>query len=246
MHHDLDLGTLSQRDSARAYEQALPELYALERDRLATVNIDVPRTVAIVLAAWARAQPYREQIATLPGLAVARIDALETYALAAWHAHLLSQTDTQRVALRQVTDEARRAYKRMRAVLEYLVAWEFVGGAELGELTAPNGAQQLAGALRLATTLVRAHLANALAHTGVTEADLAAAEMLASRLIAAVGLRAAQPAGERTARLDERNRAFTAMLGAYEELRRGLAWVRHEEGDAAGIAPSVWKRGRQG
>ncbi|WP_437622943.1 hypothetical protein [Sorangium sp. So ce1151] len=77
--------------AAAAFDRVLAEIEALSPDRLIPVNLDVPRVVSRVLGVSPGLVALRPAIAeNLPTFEVALVDRLETYALAAWYAHLLS------------------------------------------------------------------------------------------------------------------------------------------------------------
>ncbi|WP_437654767.1 hypothetical protein [Sorangium sp. So ce1182] len=77
--------------AAAAFDKVLAEIEALSPDRLIPVNLDVPRVVSQVLGVSPGLVALRPAIAEhLPTFDVALVDRLETYALAAWYAHLLS------------------------------------------------------------------------------------------------------------------------------------------------------------
>jgi hypothetical protein len=69
---------------AAAFDKALPEIEALSPDRLIAMNLDVPRVVSQVLGVLPGLLALRPAIAEhLPTFELARLDRLETYALAA-------------------------------------------------------------------------------------------------------------------------------------------------------------------
>ena len=72
------------------------------------------------------------------------------------------------------------------------------------------------------------------ANTSLRMDEVHAAEMLASRMIAATALHQAAPDGGRASRIDDTARGFMVMLRAYGQLQAALAWVRRSRrcGDA--------------
>ncbi len=75
------------------YRQALaavqPELAALSPEQLLPLNLDVLSVVMIVRGAIPESMTYRDRISQPPGFDIAKVDKLETYALALGHAHTL-------------------------------------------------------------------------------------------------------------------------------------------------------------
>lgn len=71
-----------------AFAQVLSELQAIPEAEVLGLNMDLPRAVTIALGALKNIASHREAIASaLPTVDLARLDKLETYALAAAHAH---------------------------------------------------------------------------------------------------------------------------------------------------------------
>ena len=71
-----------------------------------------------------------------------------------------------------------------------------------------------------------------------TSQDLESALRVATRLLRVVGLREQGPAQVAQA-TDERVRAYTLLLSAYDDVRRALAYLRAPQGDADDIAPAL-------
>lgn len=79
-------------------------------------------------------------------------------------------------------------------------------------------------------------------HTHLTKDDLAEAEHAAMRLHVAVTRRDGQ--SEKNPVEDLRNRALIALVRHYEEIRRMVRYVRHYEGDAELLAPTLYQKGK--
>lgn len=76
--------------SAEALALVKPEMEALAPADFAVINIDIPQAVSVVLGVAPHLRSLRPQIAkSLPDHPIATFDKLETYALAAYHAHIL-------------------------------------------------------------------------------------------------------------------------------------------------------------
>ena len=82
--------------------------------------------------------------------------------------------------------------------------------------------------------------------TPVTMADLRDADRLVQRFARALGQRQCGVAPD-AASADLRQRAFTKLVDVYGRVRRAVAFVRYDEGDADVLAPSLWAgRGGRG
>src|ERR1700722_8832767 len=76
--------------AADAFTKVEPELVALAAEALAPITIDLGAAVSSVLAAAPRIREHRDAIAEqLPHHPIGAVDKLETYAQAAWYAHLV-------------------------------------------------------------------------------------------------------------------------------------------------------------
>jgi hypothetical protein len=68
--------------------------------------------------------------------------------------------------------------------------------------------------------------------------ELKDAQMLADRLISAVGEREQTPA--QAIEAERRQRAFSLFVKAYDQARRAISYLRWEQGDVDSIAPSLY------
>jgi hypothetical protein len=79
------------------------------------------------------------------------------------------------------------------------------------------------------------------AHTKLTRDDVTRAQDAADRLRDAVALR---DQGAKTSPVEDyRNRAVTALVRNYEEVRRIVQYVRYYERDSEELAPSMFQKG---
>ena len=75
----------------------------------------------------------------------------------------------------------------------------------------------------------------------MSPADLDEAERLSDQIIGAYALRNHRSAGLATS-LDDRHRAYTVLVRAYDQARRAVTYLRWDQGDAELFAPSLWAR----
>lgn len=220
----------------RAWASVREELEALPRASLAVVNLDVPAAVGRALAHAPAICALRAPIASaLPLQPLADLDLLETYAFAAWFAHVrcLGERPARGRAL---FDEA---IARRRELREACAALARKGLLDRGRLSACRGRLRTAD---VATELVAlcsllAERWDAIARrTALERADVAAACSVGHRLLLALEARPDDAAFE------ARARAFTRFVQAYDACRRAVAVVRRADGDADRIAPSLYVR----
>lgn len=109
----------------------------------------------------------------------------------------------------------------------------------LAQIRSGTGYRDAAFDLLALVNLYRASWSAIEGKTGISLRELELAEILADRLMTAVGVRE-QAVPTRTVAIDERQRAFTLCVGTYEQFRRAVQYMRFEEADADGLAPSLY------
>jgi hypothetical protein len=228
-----------------AYQRLSDEIRAVPDSALVPINIDVPSALATVLGAVPKIQKLKPSMDVLPTFNVGRFDKLQDYALALAHAHTLylaasappqpiEQLVAMGTSLRQV----------LLADASALAARGHVSAQRLKEVRGSTGYLDLAFDLTTLAALMRETWSAVASHTAVQLAELDRAENIAEQILAAVGARR-QTRGAVTASADMRRRAFSLMVGAYDEARRAVGFLRWHDGDADTIAPSLYA-GRTG
>jgi hypothetical protein len=233
------LGTEALLDEA--YARVKPDLDALKLEDLLQVNLDVTAAVTSILGLLPEVRALRDQIVKhLPTFDIATFDKLEDYALA------LSFANTGYLAASQPPDDltdlnanATKLHDRMLADAEALAQHGLVNGTQLAQLKGGNGYRNLAQDLQLLSHVMRQDWDKIQNKSGTTADDLKAAYQMSVRLMRIVGLREQGPA-LLAAAADQRLRAFTVFLNAYEDARRAVAYLRGRQGDADSIAPSLY------
>jgi hypothetical protein len=90
-----------------------------------------------------------------------------------------------------------------------------------------------------ATGLLRGHWPVIANKNPITEADLDRAEIVGDEMIRAIGIR--EQASELSIQAaDQRRRAYSLFVRAYDEIRRIVTYLRWHQGDADRIAPSLY------
>jgi hypothetical protein len=234
-------------DAALAFEALREERAALAPEKLVQINADISAAATIALGSFERLRPLRALVVRkLPEHDMKHWDGLQTYALAALHAHVISlvREDNDDRAQR-LLDEAVPLREKLLVAAEAL--------AHAGELDADRVAQIRAGtgnidrgadliALAALYTESWAKLEN---RTTVTKEDVQRAAALGPALLKSVGAKDLAPTGLTLAEMrDHRARSFTLLIRAYESCQQAAAYIRFREGDAAEYAPSLRPRPR--
>ncbi|AUX30768.1 MULTISPECIES: hypothetical protein [Sorangium] len=235
--------------AAAAFDKAAPEIDALERDALIPINIDIPRAVSQVLGVLPGLLALRPLIAErLPTHDVGLVDRLETYALAAWYAHLawLSSGGPQN-GLKPLLEEAVPLRANLLGDAEALARRGLVDAETVADIRAGNGHMDTASDLVALSALFSGSWSEIAGKTAATEDEVRRAGELGPELLAALGVREHGAAPGPSDAADKRARAFTLFVNAYDQTRRAVAYLRWNEGDVEAIAPSLYKgRGGRG
>lgn len=231
-------GPLRYRD---AYQALQSEIAAVTPSDLVAINLDIPAAAVTVLGCGPKLRSHRDAIAAkLPAQDLASFDKLETYALAAAHAHTLYLTaSSPPEAIPELVDELTKARDLLVTDVTALAKRKLLDGSRLDELQGTSGYKNIAFDVMLLATLMREHWASIEGKTAVQLAELDRAEQIADRLAMAIGLREQEP-GAANAAGETRQRAFSLFMKAYDQARRAITYLRWDEGDADTIAPSLY------
>ena len=233
-------GSGAPNAAAEAFAKVEPELGALSAEALAPLTIDPSTAVAAVLAAVPRIREHRAAIAEqLPRHDLRGLDELETYAQAAWYAHLLhAYSSTSPEAAKALIDEAGRLRDGLLIAAEALAHRALLDVDAVARLRKGGANADLAGDLTLLATLFKDAWAKVSSKTAVERTEIdRAAELGPAVLVATAAKKHKQTDTE-----VQRARAFALLIDAYDRCRRAVAYLRWKEGDADTIAPSLFKK----
>ncbi|XYI04300.1 hypothetical protein ACMHYB_00915 [Sorangium sp. So ce1128] len=190
--------------AAAAFDKVLAEIEALSPDRLIPVNLDVPRVVSQVLGVSPGLVALRPAIAEhLPTFDVARLDRLDTYALAAWYAHLLSLSSGDvESALKPLLAEAAPLRENLLGDAEALARRGLLDAETVADIRAGQGYIDTANDLVALSALFSASWSEIAGRTVATEEEVKRAGEIGPQLLAALGprrraVRHGGPAGPR-------------------------------------------------
>ncbi|WP_437319748.1 hypothetical protein [Sorangium sp. So ce385] len=233
--------------AAAAFDKALPEIEALRPDRLIPLNLDVPRVVSQVLGVLPGLRALRPAVAEhLPTFDITLLDRLETYALAAWYAHLLwLATGDAESAVKPLLAEAAPLRENLLGDAEALARRGLLDAEAVADIRAGQGHIDTANDLVALSALFSASWSEIAGRTAATEEEVKRAGEVGPQLLAALGIREHGKGPGPTEAADKRARAFSLLVHAYDQVRRAVAYLRWDEEDADVIAPSLYK-GRTG
>ena len=226
--------------AAEAFAKVEPELASLAAEALAPVTIDLGAAVASVLAAAPRVREHREAIVEqLPHHPISAVDKLETYAQAAWYAHLLhSYSSSSPESAKALIEEAGRLREGLLIAAEALAHRALLDTDAVARLRKSSANPDLAGDLSALAALFRESWGKVSSKTAVEKGEIDRAAELGPAVLVATTARK----HKNTDTESQRARAFTLLVNAYDSCRQALAYLRWKEADADALAPSLFKK----
>ena len=229
-----------------AFELIKPEMAKLDPESLGKINIDISQAVSITLGVLPGLVFLRPSLAKLPDFEIALFDKLETYALGAWYAHLLALPPASASnPVQPLLEEATALRARLLGDAEALAARELLDRESVQTIRSGQGNLDTANDLVALSALLGASWAKIEHKTAASAEEVHRAGDLGPLLIAALGVREHGTTATPAEAADRKVRAFTLFTTAYDQVRRGVTYLRWNEGDADSLAPSLYK-GRGG
>jgi hypothetical protein len=224
--------------AADAFARIEPELAALEAEALAPITIDVGTAITSALAAAPRIREHRDAIvAALPGHPIDAVDKVETYAQAAWYAHLVhTYSSASPESARALIEEGTRVREGLLIAAEALAHRALLDADAVAKIR--KGGADLAGDLTALAALFKDSWGKINGKTAVEKNEIDRAAELGPAVLVAN----AAKKHRNTDTEAQRARAFALLARAYDSCRQALTYLRWKEGDADSIAPSLFKK----
>ncbi|HMA91125.1 MAG TPA: hypothetical protein VKP30_00500 [Polyangiaceae bacterium] len=234
----------NQSGLRRAFKKVRPLLDAMPDSALLPLNLEPLAAVAKVRAVLPAILLMRDSIeGDLKLFDFVNLDQLETYALALLQAHAIYLGISARSqVLPKLSAEASALRGQLLRDCNTLVERGLIPRARLSKLQGPNGYRNIATDLLTIGELLRDSWPAIANRTAISLNELDRASALADEMINALGQRKKVTVLAAEAALT-RQRAFSLLINAYNEVRQAVLYVRRHEGDAAQIAPSLYKKG---
>jgi hypothetical protein len=224
----------------QAYERILPEALALDSALVQVVNLDINNTVIIAMAAAKRLPPFDAALRALSGFPGERLDLFGDYTLALYSAHLrYCYAISPLEKLPQLNETATRWRDILLAEAKSLVARQYLKEELLKELAGNHGYRNVAHDIAGLAHIFKVSWNDIKDYTGIKQAQIEEVDKLALKLTGAVAQREQSPEQVEAA-TDIRNRMFTLFSRAYDEVRRGMEYLRWHNDDANEIVPSLY------
>ncbi len=223
---------------AAALTKIEAELAALAPEQISPITIDVQAAVATVLAAAPRIHEHRAAIAAeLPKMPIRWVDDLETYARAAWHAHLVeTYASAGPDASKALIEEANKLREGLLIAAEALAHRNLLDADAVADVR--RGSGDMGADLSRLAALFSTSWGKVSAKTAVERHEIDRARELgpAVAVVESIQKRPASAGGDQNAR------AFSLLSRAYDQCRRAIAYLRWAEGDMESIAPSIFRK----
>jgi hypothetical protein len=232
------------REAAAALSVVAPEVAALSSSDLLPIKLDIPRAVAVAIGVLPNLRELRPRlIAELPQHPIHTTDKLGTYALAAWYTHLCAlPTSKAEGEFEALLAEATPLREDLMIAAEALAHKKLLDPETVAEIRSGRGNLDKANDLVALAALFTQRWSHIHGKTTVSLGDIERAAELGPLLLVALSAREQPIAGapNPTDPAEQRVRAYTLFVNAYEETRRAVAYLRWHEGDLDDLMPSLF------
>jgi len=228
--------------AAEAFAKVEAELAALTPDEIVPAVVDVSAAVTTALAASPKIRELRAAIAEqLPKHPIGFVDNLDTYAHAAWYAHLAhTYAGNSPEASRALLDEAHKLREGLLIAAEALAHRGLLNAEAVARVRKGSGSTDTANDLVTLAQLFSADWSRVSSKTAVERHEIDRAAEIGPAVMVMFAVK--KHPGRTTDTEAQRARAFTLLSKAYDSCRQALAYLRWKEGDMDSIAPSLTRK----
>jgi hypothetical protein len=224
-----------------AFARVQDKIAAVPDSELPTINVDIVAASTMVMGVLSGIVALRDRfVQELPTFDIKLLDDLETYTLACTHAHiehLAASTPPESVPA--LADEAARTRDLLYSDVSAAAKRGLISGEKLNALKGTNGHRNIATDVLTLAGILRSNWSKLDGKCAITLAELDHAESLSYRLLHALGVREqSAPAVAQAAQT--RLRAYALFASRYNQVRRGVHYLRWDHDDAEEIAPSLY------
>lgn len=229
--------------AGRAFAVVEDEIRAVPEADLLTINLDIPRAAGRGALAAERIIPLLPALSGLPDLELPRVKRLGLYALALHHAYdLATEAGAGDATLRTLLEEAWPLREGMLRSAELMAHFGVFSTERVAAIRSGQGHADTADDVIALGRLFDEEWSRVTGKVPVTRAMVDRAPVLGAKLHKALAQREVEasplvPSGDRRHVLAQ---AFTVFVRAYDQTRRGVTYLRWDEGDADKIVPSLY------
>lgn len=220
------------------------EKTAAERAALPAVdqiNLDMESAYATAIASLPAIRAITTEIAgVLAKFDLSKLDKVEDYACAMKHAHhVVVVADAPAGSIVELNAEASALRDRFLLTAQFFAKLGVVSPVRLSDVTGRVGYKNVADDLDKLSLVLRDSWSAIEGKSPLTKEEIEKGRVLGKKLADAAAKRDKAPAVAGPA-LDDRARAFTLFVRTWDEIRAAVQYVRHKQGDADRIAPSLY------
>jgi hypothetical protein len=224
-----------------AFRKTAAARAALAASDLLPINLDVQIALTSVLGAVPRLMTFRDAIvAALPDLDITQLDHLKTFAEAlafANAAYLAASRPLE--TLPALQSRAMEIRDQLLSDATALAKRGLLDRKLLSELKGGTGYLNTSSDLGVLVRMLRERWDAIASKSAIQLAELDEAEQLFERITSAYAERTQQSTAVAAA-AEDRQRAYSLLLRAYDQARRAMTYLRWREDDVEKIAPSLW------
>lgn len=223
-----------------AFERVLPELRELREEDLQPISLDITSAVNTVLGVLKEVKALRPRMVTeLPAFDVSQADKLEDYALALSHINkIYLGSAREKTDLEELAAEASKLRERHLAEVRALASYGLLDVSVLGQLKGGSARKSVAADLGVLAGILETAWPKIQGKTPSTLQDLENASRLSTLVGRILGEIEQGPAVVAEV-AEQRVRAFTKLMGAYESVQLAVAFLRGKNYDADTIVPNL-------
>jgi hypothetical protein len=232
---------------AVAFHTTARERAALQEDDLEVINVTIPTAITIAKTAIARTRSLVSRIEHYEhDVDVGAIAKIELYADALWQAQVRSRLAIQdRLGPRALLRHGVALRRHLVVDLQLLTARGLLDPAVLTKRRFGNGYKNVAlDLLGIGDTLGKLLAANP--SSGIRSADVDEAIHIGTEISTQINEDAASARARAVIdAADDRRRAYTLLVRAYDQLRCVVSFLRWRNGDAERLAPALHNERRR-
>lgn len=223
-----------------AFDKTAAARAALSVEDLVAINLDVQVALTTVMGTLPRIAAFRDEMVQLPAFDITNVDKLTTYAEALAHAQAAYLAASSPVEpLPALVARATEIRELLLSDASALAKRGMLDGKRLAELKGGPGYLNICSDVGVLVRMLRERWSEIASKTALQPSELDEAEELFQRVTRAYAGRA-QQSPIAVAAADDRHRAYTLLMKAYDESRRAVTFLRWHEGDFDKIAPSLF------
>jgi hypothetical protein len=240
-----ELGLPLITTTSQAFAAVRAEIEAIPAEQLTRINVDVARATRRGLVTARNVQPLLPALAELRPFDVRPVRMLRLYSLALSHAHSLAiEAGSELPPLPVLVAEAMPLRERLLRNAELLAHYGFVSEERVAAIRRGHGHVDLADALMALGRLFDEVWSRVHNRIMASREEVERSVTLSVELQDAIALHEARqaPLTQHDGRRFVRAQAFTLFYRAYQQTRRGVLFLRWDEGDARKLVPSLHAR----